>query len=346
MTATKIPATMKRFVLARRSVGMPVEDDFRLEEVPTPRPKDGELLIRAKYISVDPFQRSRIEAATRYGKPMPLNETVLGRMVGEIVLSRHPNYREGQIVHGMLGWQEYAISDGGTNIENYGPGITVVDPDLAPISTALGIMGMPGATAYFAVTNIANPKPGEIVLVSSAAGAVGSTIGQIVKVYGCRVYGLAGSQEKVDFLTSQLGFDGALNYRASRDLATDIGRLCPDGIDIYFDLVGGEMRHAVLEHLRPFARIPLVGFISQVNDRPPSLPDPTRVLMAKRVRMEGLIVYDHVGRMDEFRSQMSHWIKTGKVRPVETIVEGFERLPRAFIEMLQGKNVGKYLVRV
>lgn len=339
------PRLMKRFVLARRPQGMPVPEDFRLEQVAIPTPADGELLIKAHYLSVDPLQRSRMQESSRYGSPMPLDEAVWGRMVGEVVQSRNPAYREGEFVHGMLGWQEYALSDGSTDIRSYAPGLTRVDPSLAPVSTAVGIMGMPGATAYFSLFNIGKPQRGETVLISAAAGAVGSAIGQMAKIIGCKVYGLAGSQDKVDYLMDELGFDGCLNYRGSADLAADIGRMCPDGIDIYADLVGGAIRHAVLEHLRPFARIPLIGFISHVNGNPPMLPDATVPLMAKRVHMEGFIIYDHVDRMDEFRAQMSEWIRAGLIRFPETVTEGFESLPEAFVGVLEGRNIGKSLVK-
>lgn len=337
----------RRFVLAARPVGRPKESDFRLESAPIPTPKPGEVLIRAHYVSVDPLQRLRMNESARYGNTVPLGEVMIGRLVGEIVQSRNPAYREGEFVEGMLGWQEYAVSDGGTDRVAYAPGITRVDPSLAPISTSLGILGFPGMTAYFAMMEIGQPKAGETVVVSTAAGTVGSLAGQIAKIHGCRVIGIAGSDEKVAYVTGELGFEGALNYATARDLSASVKMLCPDGVDIYFDNTGGAIRDAVLPHLRLGARIPLVGRIADMHDPGQKVvPDPYVYLTHARARMEGFIVYDYAHRADEARRAIAGWLREGKLKYRETLVDGFENTPAAFIAMLGGANIGKQLVRV
>lgn len=338
--------TMKQFLLSRRPVGMPVEEDFHLSEVPVPQPEAGQLLIRAHYISVDPLQRPRMQESSSYGQTIPLGGLVVGRMVGEVIESRNPAYREGEFVEGMLGWQEYALSDGGTRKAEYAPGLTRVDASLGPISTSLGILGMPGVTAYFSLLELGAPQPGDTVVVSTAAGTVGSLAGQIARLKGCRVVGIAGSEEKVRYVVDELGFDAAINYKATDDLAGDIRRLCPDGVDIYLDHVGGATREAVLANLQLRARIVLVGYITGVNGARPTVADPAIPLMSKRARMEGFIVYDYEERADEARQAIAGWLREGKLSYRETIVDGFEELPRAFISMLKGGNIGKQLVRM
>jgi NADPH:quinone reductase len=338
--------TMKRFLLARRPAGMPVEEDFQLGEVPVPQPEAGQLLVRAHYISVDPLQRPRMQESSSYGQTIPLGGLVVGRMVGEVIESRNPAYREGEFVEGMLGWQEYALSDGGTHKAEYAPGLTRVDPALGPISTALGILGMPGVTAYFSLLDLGRPQPGETVVISTAAGTVGSLAGQIARIHGCRVVGICGSEEKRRYVVDELGFAGAVNYNATSDLAGEIRRLCPGGVDIYLDHVGGATREAVLTNLQLRARVVLVGYISGVNGARPTVADPAIPLMSRRARMEGFIVYDYEDRADEARQAIAGWLQEGKLSYRETIVDGFEELPRAFISMLNGGNIGKQLVRM
>ena len=341
-----IPAEMKRFVLARRPNGMPVEEDFRLENVPVPRPGPGELLIRAHYISVDPLQRPRMNPSSSYGKTMELGDTMIGRMVGQVVESNNADFPGGEYVEGMLGWAEYALSDGSLKKAEYAPGLTRVDPDLAPISTALGILGMPGLTAYFSLLDLGQPKAGETVVISTAAGAVGSLAGQIAKIKGCKVVGIVGNDEKARYIVDELGFDGAINYKTATDLSGEIRRLCPEGVDVYLDHVGGAQRQAVLENIRLKARIVLVGYISGVNGERPVVVDPAIPIMSRRARMEGFIVYDYEDRADECRQAVAGWLREGKLKYAETVLDGFEKLPQAFISMLSGDNIGKQLVRL
>ena len=339
--------TYRRFVLTARPVGMPKEGDFRLETAPIPAPQAGEILIRAHYVSVDPLQRPRMNASAGIGKTVNLGDVMMGRLVGEIVQSRNPDYREGEFVEGMLGWQEYALSDGDTNRDLYAPGVTKVDPAIAPISTSLGILGFPGVTAYFAMLEIGKPKSGETVVVSTAAGTVGSIAGQIAQIYGCRVVGIAGTDAKIDYVTRELGFAGGIIYATASDLEAAVRALCPNGVDIYFDNTGGRIRDAVMPSLAKGARIPLVGRIADMHDTQIKLvPDPQIHLTRARARMEGFIVYDYVDRADEARRAIAQWMREGRMKYRETIVDGFENTPATFIAMLNGANIGKALVRV
>lgn len=343
-----IEARMNRqIILIKRPDGTPRESDFAIQTVPVPEPGDGELLVRAHYLSVDPLQRLRMNDSSTYGQTIPLGTVVWGRQVGEVVQSRHPAFREGDFVEGMLGWQDYTISDGRTGHAEYAPGITRVDPALAPISTSLGILGMPGVTAYFAMLQLGKPKPGETVVVSAAAGTVGALAGQIARIAGARVVGLAGSPTKVAHLTDDLGFAEAIDYRATPDLFAAVVAACPGGMDVYFDNVGGIIRDTMLRHLRRGARIPLVGRIAHLHDQTPRLcPDPQVLLMHARASMHGFIVYDYEHRANEARTAIAGWMADGRVRYRETVVDGFENTPRAFIDMLGGGNFGKALVRL
>ena len=342
-----LPSINRQFIMAQRPQGEVRESDFAIREVPMPEPRSGEMLVRAHYLSADPLQRYRMEASSGYGKVLADGEPLKGRLVGRIVQSRHPDYVEGEFVEGMLGWQEYAISDGSTRRAEYAPGISRVDPSIAPITTSLGILGMPGVTAYFALRDICAPRAGETVVISSAAGAVGSVAGQIAKVMGARVVGIAGSDRKVAALTHELGFDAGINYRTVPDMLAALQATCPDRIDAYFDNVGGEISDAVIQHLASHARIAIVGNISRVNNaaRPPRLDYQQFVMMA-RAQMKGFIVYDHEDRADEARRAIADWLRQGRIKYQETIVDGFENAPRAFIAMMRGDSVGKQLVRL
>jgi len=341
------PNRNRKVVLARRPNGMPVEDDFRLVDDPVPEAGPGELLVRAHYLSADPFQRMRLDAGSGYGKTLDIGDVVKGRMVGEVVQSNHPKYETGDFVEGMLGWQTYAVSDGSIERAEYAPGITKVDPDIAPISAYLGILGFPGVTAYFALLEVCDPQPGETVVVTGAGGAVGSLAGQLAKIRGCRVIGIAGSDEKLDHVTGELGFDGGINYRSSPDLLADLRRLCPDRVNVHFDNVGGDIAHTILHHLARDARIVLVGNISQNNlPETPLRPDVTGLLMTARAMTKGFIVYDYEDRADEARKAIAGWLAEGKIRYRETIADGIDQAPAAFISMLQGGNIGKQLIRL
>jgi NADPH-dependent curcumin reductase CurA len=337
----------RKIVLVARPQGVPKESDFAIVDAPIPEPGPGELLVRARYLSVDPLQRLRMNPSSTYGETIPLGTVVWGRQVGTVVASRNPCFQEGDVVEGMLGWQEYAISDGRTERAEYAPGITRVEPSLAPVSTALGILGMPGVTAYFAMLELGRPEPGETVVVSAAAGTVGALAGQIARIMGCRVVGLAGSDAKIVHLKEDLGFDVGINYRTAPDLLEAVRAACPEGIDVYFDNVGGAVRDTMLRHLRRGARIALVGRIAHLHESTaPLCPDPQVALMHARASMHGFIVYDYEHRAQEARTAIAGWLADGLLHYRETITEGLENTPRAFIDMLGGANLGKALVRL
>jgi NADPH-dependent curcumin reductase CurA len=345
-----LPNRNRQIVLAARPVGMPKESDFAIKDSPVPEPGPGELLVRAHYLSADPFQRMRLEAQSGYGKVLQLGEVIRGRMVGEVVRSNHAGYKPGEFVEGMLNWQEYAISDGSVARAEYAPGITKVDPSIAPISTSLGALGFPGVTAYFALFDVCAPKPGETVVVSSAAGAVGSIAGQLAKIQGCRVVGLASTDEKIRWITGDLGFDAGINYKqhpTSAELLAAIRAACPNRINVFFDNTGGWIADGILPHLAKNARVVLVGNIIAANrvEKEKRL-DPNSYLTGTRSTMTGFIVYDYEYRADEARRAIGYWMKQGRIKIRETISEGIESAPAAFVSMLKGGNIGKQLIRL
>ncbi len=342
-----LPAVNRRYVMRSRPIGMPVEADFAIQSMPMPEPGPGEMLVKAHYLAADPLQRYRMEPSSIYGAVLAEGDPVKGRMVGEVVRSRHPDYREGEFVEGMLGWQEYAISDGSTARAQYAPGIARVDPTIAPISASLGILGYPGVTAYFALRDICAPKPGDTVVVSSAAGAVGSLAGQIARIMGARVVGIAGSGAKTAWLKDELGFDVAINYRDATPLSEQLRAACPDGVDCFFDNVGGDQSDIVFGHLAPFARVAIVGNISTINSADkPRRNDFQQLVMMNRALVQGFIVYDYEKRADEARQAIAGWFRDGLVKHRESIVEGFENAPSAFIAMMRGDIIGKQLIKL
>ncbi len=327
----------RKIVLTARPVGMPKESDFQIVEIPTPTPDDGQVLIKSIYISVDPYMRGRLRDA--YIRPIGIGEVMSGGVVGKVVESRHPGFIVGDYVEGMLPWQEYSVSDGS--------GLRHIDVKLAPVSTALGVLGMPGLTAYFGLLEICDPKPGETVVVSGAAGAVGSTVGQIAGIRGCRVVGIAGSDEKINFIVNELGFDAAFNYKTVSDYRAKLAELCPNGIDVYFDNVGGAITDAVFTLINSHARISVCGQISQYNlEKPEPGPRLLPYLLARQAKAQGFLVSQFAARAEEGRTRLAEWLVTGKLKYKEHIVQGFENTPRAFIGMLQGENIGKQLVQV
>jgi leukotriene B4 12-hydroxydehydrogenase/15-oxo-prostaglandin 13-reductase len=330
----------KQILLAARPVGFPKESDFNLVESPIPKPGDGQMLVRSIFVSVDPYMRGRMNDVKSYAPPVQIGGLMGGGAVGRVVESKNSSFREGDIVQGMFGWQEYAVSDG--------QGVRKIDPALAPISTSLGVLGMPGLTAYFGLLEICNPQPGETVVVSGAAGAVGSLVGQIAKIKGCRVVGIAGADDKVEYLTGELGFDGAFNYKTDRDYYEKLRELCPNGIDVYFDNVGGEISDAAMRLINTKARISICGQISQYNLEKPELGPRLilTMLLVKQARAEGFLVFQFLERYPEGLKQISDWIKEGKLKYKEDIEEGLENTPRAFMAMLKGRNTGKQLVKV
>lgn len=334
-------ATMnKQIVLAARPDGMPKESDFKLVESPVPEPSPGEILVRSLFLSVDPYLRGLMNEDAPYMNPVPIGGVMFGEAVGRVVRSNHPQFAAGEIVAGMFGWQEYALSDG--------RGVRKVDPNLAPISTTLGVLGMPGMTAYFGLLEIGKPQPGETVVVSGAAGAVGSLVGQIAKIKGCRVVGIAGSDEKVRYLTEELGFDGAFNHKIPVGQYVErLKGLCPKGVDVYFDNVGGTITDAVVGLINTRARLVICGQISQYNQkRLERGPRWLFQLIVKQARAEGFFVWQFADRHGEGLRQMAQWIKEGKIKYRETIVAGIENAPRAFLALFSGQNIGKQLVQV
>jgi NADPH:quinone reductase len=323
--------------LVARPKGFPDEDLFEIAETPIRDPRDGQLLVRNAYFSVDPYMRPRMNDVRSYVAPFTLGEAMTGGAVGRVAASRHPAYEEGDWVLHQLGWREWALSDGS--------GMRKIDPTGAPVSTALGVLGMPGFTAYYGLFELGAPKPGETVFVSGAAGAVGSAAGQMAKIAGCRVLGCAGSADKVAWLR-ELGFDGAFDYR-ERSFREAVAEAAPDGIDIYFDNVGGDLLEAAIGALRTYGRVVACGSISRYNDVQ-AAPGPRNMFMVvtKRLRIQGYIISDHYDRFPEFLEKAREWVRDGRLRYRETVVEGIENAPKAFLGLLRGENIGKMLVRV
>ncbi len=329
----------QQFVLSSRPVGFPKESDFELKEQAIPDLGDGEFIIRTHFLSVDPYMRGRMNVGRSYARGVEIDEVMTGGIVGEVVASKHPDYSEGDFVQDNLGWQTHGVSNGN--------GARKVNPDLAPISTSLGVLGMPGMTAYFGLLTVSTPKEGETVVVSGASGAVGSLVGQIAKIKGCRAVGIAGSDEKIDYIVKDLGFDGGFNYKTTDDYVAALESLCPDGIDVYFDNVGGSITDAVFQLFNLHARTSVCGQISQYNlEKPEQGPRLLWNFIAKRLKVEGLLVTDFMDRYDEGMKDMAAWIQSGKISYREDVIEGFENAPQAFIGMLQGDNIGKRLVKV
>ena len=333
-----MPTSVNRqIVLRSRPVGMPTPGDFELVESPVPTPKDGEALTRTIYLSLDPYMRGRISGARSYAQSVEPGQVIVGGTVGEVLESKHPGVARGDIVLGYDGWQSHAVAKGG--------GLRKLDPKQAPISTALGVLGMPGMTAYVGLLDIGRPKPGETVVVSAASGAVGSAVGQIAKIKGARAVGIAGSQDKCDYVVRELGFDACVNYKTG-DLASALKAACPSGIDVYFENVGGDVLRAVMTQLNQNARIPLCGLISEYNATEVGPGPNLRPFLFNRVLLKGFIVSDHLDRMGDFLKDCGGWLREGRLKHREDIVAGLEKAPEAFIGLLQGKNFGKLLVRV
>jgi hypothetical protein len=329
--------TTRRVHLKSRPVGAPKPGDFELVEQPVPPPKDGEIVCRTIYLSLDPYMRGRISGVKSYAKGVDPGELMVGGTVSEVLESRHLGFKAGDYVQGHDGWQTHAISSGA--------GVRKLDPGVAPISTAIGVLGMPGMTAYVGLLDIGQPKPGETVVVSAASGAVGAVVGQIAKLRACRAVGIAGTRAKCDYVVHELGFDACVNYKTD-GLAATLSAACPRGIDIYFENVGGEVTEAVVPLLNPFARIPLCGLISMYNATTPAPGPGWRPLLTNRVLVKGFIVSDHLDRMPAFLTDCTTWVREGRLKFREDIVDGLENAPSAFIGLLQGENFGKLLVRV
>jgi NADPH-dependent curcumin reductase CurA len=332
----------RRIVLAARPEGEPTPADFRLEEVPAPEPGPGEILLKTLYLSLDPYMRGRMSAAKSYAKPVEIGDVMEGGTVSEVAASRAEGFAPGDVVLSHSGWQAYALSDG--------RGLRRLDPAAAPVSTALGVLGMPGMTAYTGLLTIGRPGTGETVVVAAATGPVGSMVGQIAKIRGARAVGIAGGPDKVRALTEEFGFDAGLDHRAP-DFPDRLREACPDGIDIYFENVGGAVWEAVLPLLNNFARVPVCGLIAHYNDAgpppgPDRMPGLMRAILTKRLTLRGFIVSDFAAQAKDFARDVSGWLREGRIRYREDVVEGLENAPEAFIGLLRGRNFGKLLVKV
>ena len=332
----------RQILLANRPVGMPKASDFRLEESSIPTPAGGQVLCKTLYLSLDPYMRGRMSPSKSYAPSVEINEVMTGGTVGEVIESKDSEFHAGDIVFGYGGWQDYWVLKGKT--------LNKVDPDIAPISTATGVLGMPGVTAYTGLLNIGKPKKSETVVVAAACGAVGSVVGQIAKIKGARSVGIAGSPEKCKYATNKFQFDHCVNHN-SMEFSEELKRACPDGIDVYFENVGGKVFDAVLPLLNDFARIPVCGIISAYNATelpagPNLIPSLMRNILVKRLTFRGFIVWDFASQEKEALHQLANWIQQGKLHYLEDIVDGLEDAPQAFIKMFDGKNFGKLVVRV
>ncbi|MEX9252225.1 NADP-dependent oxidoreductase [Pseudenterobacter timonensis] len=332
----------RRWVLASRPKGAPVADNFRLEEQPLPEPGQNEILLRTIWLSLDPYMRGRMSDEPSYSPPVEIGAVMVGGTVSRVAQSNHPDYKEGDWVLSYNGWQEYALSDG-KDLVKLG--------ETEHPSWSLGILGMPGFTAYMGLLDIGQPKAGETLVVAAATGPVGATVGQIGKIKGCRVVGVAGGAEKCRHAVEALGFDACIDHRAD-DFASQLKNACPDGIDIYYENVGGAVFDAVLPLLNTSARVPVCGLVSGYNATDlPAGPDRLPLLMGtilkKRIRMQGFIINQDYGhRIEEFQREMGEWVKGGKIHYREQVTEGLEKAPDTFKGMLEGKNFGKVVIRV
>lgn len=336
---TKMTLINNQIVLAKRPVGMPDSNTFKFIKEDVAEPAESQVLVKTLYVSVDPYMRGRMEDADSYVEPYKLNEVIQGGSIGEVIESKSAKFSKGDVVTGMFGWQEYYTA---TEAE-----IRKIDPSQAPISAHLGILGMTGLTAYFGLLDIGKPTEGDTVVISGAAGAVGSTVGQIAKIKGARVVGIAGSDEKISFLKDELGFDEGINYRTTSNLKEALNNACPDGVDVYFDNVGGEISDAVLSHLNRYARVPVCGAISAYNLQEGDIgPRVQTTLIKNSVLMQGFTVGNYADRFKEGAMELGKWLGEGKLTYRETIREGFENIPAAFLDLFEGNNIGKLLVKV
>jgi hypothetical protein len=329
----------KIILLNNRPVGKPVLSDFKFVTEAMPVPDDGEILLKTLYVSVDPYLRGRMNDAKSYVPAFQLNKPIQSGMIAEVTDSNHSGYKIGDIVSGNLEWKEYQVSTG--------KGLQVIHTADIYLTAYLGILGMTGLTAYLGLSEIAVPKPGETMIVSGAAGAVGSIAGQLGKIMGCRVVGITGSDQKVALLKSKFHFDEAINYKNTVDLTRAIKTACPDGVDIYFDNVGGKISDAVLNNINKHARIPVCGYISMYNETMQVLgPYVQPVLVSKSALMQGFIVGDFADKFAEAKKQLFNWLRDGKLTYHETIINGFEQIPQAFLGLFEGKNEGKMIVKI
>ncbi|HEV3040678.1 MAG TPA: NADP-dependent oxidoreductase [Candidatus Angelobacter sp.] len=328
--------TNKQVLLASRPTGWVEESHFRIAEVPVPKPGDGEVLLKATYLSLDPYMRGRMNEKS-YAATVEIGGVMTGQVVGEVIESKNSKFNPGDTVTAYTGWQQYAISDGN--------GMRVVDPKIVPVSAYLGTVGMPGVTAWYGLLKIGDPKPGETVVVSAAAGAVGSVVGQIAKIFGCRAVGVAGGREKCDYAVKELGFDACIDHR-SGNLAEALADATPKGIDVYFENVGGPLLDLVLARCNPFARLPICGMIADYNSTERYGVKNLIAAVGNRLKLQGFIISDHTPIWPEALMQLAQWVREGKLKYRETITEGLENAPKAFIGLFKGENFGKQLVKI
>ncbi|MCG8295064.1 MULTISPECIES: NADP-dependent oxidoreductase [Pseudomonas] len=328
----------RRFLLAKRPVGAVRREDFTYEEVATEQPAEGEVLVKNLYLSLDPAMRGWMNEGKSYIAPVALGQVMRALGVGEVVASRHPDFKVGDHVNGALGVQDYYTGNP--------QGLYKIDPRLAPLPRYLSALGMTGMTAYFALLDVGQPKAGETVVISGAAGAVGSIAGQIAKLKGCRVIGIAGGAQKCQYLKDELGFDGVIDYKAE-DVLSGLKRECPDGVDVYFDNVGGDILDAVLSRLNFKARVVICGAISQYNNKE-AVKGPANYLslLVNRARMEGFVVMDYVKEYGKAAQEMAGWLANGKVKSKEDVVEGLETFPETLLKLFSGENFGKLVLKV
>ncbi|WP_445357891.1 NADP-dependent oxidoreductase [Microbulbifer sp. ANSA002] len=332
----------RRVVLASRPEGAPSEDNFSIEELGVPEPARGEVLLRTVFLSLDPYMRGRMSDAKSYAEPVSLGGVMVGGTVSRVLVSHLDDFEEGDWVLGYCGWQDYAISDG--------EGLVNLGKNPSHPSYALGVLGMPGITAYYGLLEIGQPKAGDTLVVAAATGPVGSTVGQIGKIQGCRVVGIAGGAEKCRYAVEELGFDICLNHRAE-EFPEQLEEACPDGVDVYFENVGGDVFDAVLPLLNDFARVPVCGLVAHYNATSlPEGPDRLSLLMreilTKRLKIQGFIIFDQYERFSDFIIGLSHWVGEGRIKYREDLVEGLEKAPRALMGLLRGENFGKVVVRL
>jgi len=340
---------MQRMVLAARPDGAIKDSDLRLESRAMPEPGEDEVLVRVVWLSVDPYMRGRMDGSPSYAEPVQLGEPMVGGAVGQVMRSRNSRFAEGDWVSGQLGWQTHAVASGGD--------LRKLDPGIAPVSTALGLLGMPGFTAYVGLIDLGKPKAGETIVVSAASGAVGSLVGQLARINGLRTVGVAGSDEKCAYAVEELGFDTCISHRLgdAGELRKHLAEACPGGVDIYYENVGGKTLEAVAPLMNVFGRIPVCGMISWYDqgglgagatDGANQLPGVWRSILVNRLQVNGFIITDHAHRFREFVDVVSGHYRNGRIRYRESIVEGLESAPRALADVLQGRNFGKQLVKV
>ncbi|MED5018742.1 NADP-dependent oxidoreductase [Paenibacillus chibensis] len=329
----------RSIILKKRPVGMPTEQDFEYREAPVQEPQAGQVVVRSIYMSVDPYMRGRMSDAKSYIAPYNLNEVISGGIVGEIIESKSDAFQIGDKVIGMLGWQLYNVVDAKL--------VRKIDESVAPLSAYLSVLGLTGLTAYFGLLDIGQPKAGETVVVSGAAGSVGMFVGQIAKIQGARAVGIAGTDEKCAYLMNELGFDAAINYKTTKDLGKALEEACPNGVDVYFDNVGGTVSDAVMTLLNDYARIPLCGAISSYNSTDGDMgPRIQSKIIKTRSLMKGFVLGDYASRQQEGLMELGKWLSEGKLKYEETIIDGFDHVIDAFLQLFQGTNLGKMLVKV